>query len=281
MTGIAGPLSSERLFLELLVWAAAQRQQANRPGAGAAAGRASARPAPQGPGTPRGMQDLTGQAGFGPAAPALAAAALAAGSADLAALWPWLAAAMEAAAAGDVQGPGGGPGGGEAAPGGPGVGPAAGREGGAAEGGHLAARAGERRGGRFYDLFVAAARRHGLDPDLLWAVARAESGLNPHAVSPAGAMGLMQLMPATARALGVRDPFDPEQNVEAGARYLRQQLERFGDIRLALAAYNAGPHAVERYGGVPPYRETQAYVERVLALWRQQDGGGSPSQRQA
>ncbi|WP_243123195.1 lytic transglycosylase domain-containing protein [Thermaerobacter sp. FW80] len=121
---------------------------------------------------------------------------------------------------------------------------------------------------RLETLADVAARRHGLDPALLRAVIEVESGWNPLARSPAGALGLMQLMPATARALGVTDPWDPWQNLEAGARYLRQQLERFGDIRLALAAYNAGPGAVQRYGDVPPYRETQAYVERVLALWR-------------
>ena len=121
---------------------------------------------------------------------------------------------------------------------------------------------------RLETLADVAARRHGLDPALLRAVIEVESGWNPLARSPAGALGLMQLMPATARALGVTDPWDPWQNLEAGARYLRQQLERFGDIRLALAAYNAGPGAVQRHGDVPPYRETQAYVERVLALWR-------------
>lgn len=116
-------------------------------------------------------------------------------------------------------------------------------------------------------LADGVARRHGLDPALLRAVIAAESGWNPAARSPAGALGLMQLMPATARALGVTDPFDPVQNVEAGARYLRQQLDRFGDWRLALAAYNAGPGAVEEHGGLPPFPETRAYVEKVLRLW--------------
>ena len=123
--------------------------------------------------------------------------------------------------------------------------------------------------GPFLELFQRAARDHGVDPQLLWAVAMAESSLNPQAVSATGALGLMQLMPETAQQLGCHDPLDPEQNVQAGARYLRQLLDQFGDVALALAAYNAGPPAVERYGGVPPYRETQDYVRRVLDLWEQ------------
>lgn len=113
-----------------------------------------------------------------------------------------------------------------------------------------------------------ASSRYGLGADLLRAVVRQESGFNPRAVSPAGAMGLMQLMPDTARALGVADPFDPAQNVDGGARYLRQQLERFGSLPLALAAYNAGPGAVERHGGVPPFRETESYVDSILGALR-------------
>lgn len=120
----------------------------------------------------------------------------------------------------------------------------------------------------FRPLLEEAARRYGLDPALVEAVVRAESGFNPAATSPAGAMGLMQLMPATARALGVLDPYDPVQNVHGGVRYLRGLVDRFGDLTLALAAYNAGPAAVQRYGGVPPYPETRAYVERVLQAWR-------------
>ena len=112
-----------------------------------------------------------------------------------------------------------------------------------------------------------AAARFGLRPELLRAVAQAESGFNPRAVSSAGAQGIMQLMPATAKALGVRDPFDPVENIFAGAAYLRSLLDRFGgNEALALAAYNAGPGAVRRFGGIPPYAETQAYVNRVLSL---------------
>lgn len=120
-------------------------------------------------------------------------------------------------------------------------------------------------------LFAAAGKAFGVDPALLKAVARAESGLNPRAVSPKGAAGVMQLMPQTARSLGVSDPFDPVQSIFGGARYLRSLLDRFGgDIRLALAAYNAGPGAVERWGGIPPYRETKEYVDRVLGYLGQE-----------
>lgn len=124
-------------------------------------------------------------------------------------------------------------------------------------------------------LIESAAAKHGVEPDLVKAVVRAESGFNPSAVSPAGARGLMQLMPGTARALGVSDAFNPEQNIDAGVRYLKQQIDRFGDVRLALAAYNAGPAAVAKYGGVPPYRETQNYVNRVLSYRSAYGGNGS------
>lgn len=120
------------------------------------------------------------------------------------------------------------------------------------------------RGRRFSDLIEAAARRHGVSADLVRAVIQAESGFNPMAVSPKGAMGLMQLMPATARELGVADPFHPGDNIRGGVLYLARLLSRYGqNVELALAAYNAGPGAVERYGTVPPYRETQAYVRKI------------------
>ncbi|WP_231968010.1 lytic transglycosylase domain-containing protein [Thermanaeromonas toyohensis] len=125
-------------------------------------------------------------------------------------------------------------------------------------------------------IFEAAARETGLPVALLEAVAEAESGFNPRAVSPAGAAGLMQLMPSTARALGVTDVFDPWQNVLAGARYLRGLLDRFGSLELALAAYNAGPGAVEKWGGVPRYRETRSYVSKILASLGRDPGGAPP-----
>jgi soluble lytic murein transglycosylase-like protein len=113
---------------------------------------------------------------------------------------------------------------------------------------------------------TAAARRHGLDPALLAGLVKQESGFNPNAVSPAGARGLTQLMPGTAAGLGVANASDPAQALEGGAKYLKAQLDRFGgDTARALAAYNAGPGAVLRFGGVPPYAETQAYVRRVQA----------------
>lgn len=109
--------------------------------------------------------------------------------------------------------------------------------------------------------------KYGIAPELLNAVVRVESDYNPLAVSGAGAMGLMQLMPGTARSLGVKNPFDPLENLEGGARYLKAMFERFnGDLNLALAAYNAGPGAVEKYGGVPPYRETVSYLKKIKDL---------------
>jgi soluble lytic murein transglycosylase-like protein len=117
-------------------------------------------------------------------------------------------------------------------------------------------------------VFREAAQKHGVDPRLLAAVAQRESAWNPNAVSRTGACGLMQLMPATARFLGIGNIFDPRENVFGAAQYLRTLLDTFhGDLDLTLAAYNAGPGAVQRYNGVPPYRETQAYVRSVRAAY--------------
>lgn len=120
------------------------------------------------------------------------------------------------------------------------------------------------RAGQYDGIIAAAAAEYGLDPDLIHAVIRAESDYNPWCRSTAGAEGLMQLMPQTAAGLGVTNPYDPEQNIRGGSRYLAMQVRQFGDLELALAAYNAGPGAVRQYGGVPPYNETQQYVRRVL-----------------
>jgi len=117
----------------------------------------------------------------------------------------------------------------------------------------------------FDDLIVAAADRQGLSPALVKAVMLVESGFNPEAVSPKGALGLMQLMPATAKELGVSDPFDPAQNIEGGTTYLRRMVDRFGgDKSKAIAAYNAGPGAVQKHGGTPPFAETQFFVRNVI-----------------
>ena len=121
---------------------------------------------------------------------------------------------------------------------------------------------------KFRSLIEQAAQRHHLDTALLAAVVHVESGGNPQAVSPAGAQGLTQLIPATAQRFGVHDPFDPAQSLDGAAKYLRGLLGQFGgDVSKALAAYNAGEGNVKKYGGIPPFAETQAYVPAVLAAY--------------
>ena len=121
-------------------------------------------------------------------------------------------------------------------------------------------------------IFEEAASTYNVSVNLIKAVAKAESGFNPSAVSKSGAIGVMQLMPSTARSLGVTDPYDARQNIMGGTKYLRQNLDRFnGNVSLALAAYNAGPNAVQKYGGIPPYQETQNYVKIVTSYM-----GGAP-----
>jgi soluble lytic murein transglycosylase-like protein len=120
-----------------------------------------------------------------------------------------------------------------------------------------------------FDLLIArTAKSFGVDPALVKAVVAAESNFQVEAVSHAGAQGLMQLMPGTAEEMGVRAPFKAGENLKGGVQYLKAMLDRYGDVERALAAYNAGPGAVDRHGGIPPYRETQAYVKRVLNYYR-------------
>ena len=114
-------------------------------------------------------------------------------------------------------------------------------------------------------MVTSACQKHNIDPKLVMAVIQQESGFNQNAISKAGAQGLMQLMPATAKSLGVTNAFNPEQNINGGVKYLKSLLERFhGNKILALAAYNAGPNAVDKYNGIPPYKETQNYVRNIL-----------------
>ena len=118
------------------------------------------------------------------------------------------------------------------------------------------------------DLISKYANKNGLDEDFVKAVINQESGFNPNATSKCGAMGLMQLMPGTAQGLGVTNAYDAEQNIEGGTKYLKGLMDRFGnDKSLALAAYNAGPNAVKKYGGIPPYAETKNYVKNVLSKY--------------
>jgi len=117
----------------------------------------------------------------------------------------------------------------------------------------------------FSEIIREASQKYGVDEQVISAVIQQESSFNPQAVSSSGAVGLMQLMPATAQSLGVNDPYNPEENIMAGVKYLKQKMDEFGgNLSLGLAAYNAGSGAVRKYGGIPPYKETQDYVKKIV-----------------